>query len=316
MARSIRSLLLVGISIPLAVSAVGAGRKKTDPGAALKTAADYFGNLDLEKALRWTGIVLRDSPGTPEARRAALLKAVVSTVKLQTCEMTAKKYAEAMPKSPLRDERRRCRSLFLKATARSVLAGEALIGDVRRLLAHVGEPMTVEIDKNFDSLDLYKSAYTPYKMMVKHGRVPTTREQKTIEKHLSGMAFCVVVSSMLRGPNPRDEKIAREFEKRQVVKGTVNWAGVLTAAGDWLVRYAATCHVGWIDPKLNKLVSDPKRAVEGYLAAKRCFERVRELTKGLPLDKGGAHADERIEEIGKRLEDLGKAKSAGRGGRG
>ncbi len=306
MNRPIRSLLLVGISLLLAAVPLHAGEGKKDPKEAYALAADYFGKLDLDKALRWAGIVLRDAKGTPEAQQAALLKTLVSTVQLQKYKLAAGKYVEAMRKAVIRNERRRCRDAFLEATAESVYAGEMLTGDVNRLLPHVGKKMTIEIKKGFNSLELYKAAYMPYKML-DHGRPPTAKEGKDIEKHLSCQSFHYVMSRLLHGPNPGSASVVREFEKLETVKGSVDWAGVMTAAGEWLVQYAAVCQVGWMHPKLNKVMKDPEAAREGYLAARQCFEKVRELTKDLPLGAGGARADEQIEEIDKMLKELGKA---------
>jgi hypothetical protein len=49
--------------------------------------------------------------------------------------------------------------------------------------------------------------------------------------------------------------------------------------------------------------NDPEKARKGYILARRCFEKVKELTRDEALGKGRAHAEERIEEIDNILKE-------------
>jgi hypothetical protein len=291
--------------ISLSINSLQGAEKKGDPKVPYQSAVDHFGDLDLNRAYEWASIVIRDFPESKEAEKAVLLRAMISTIELQTFDILSRKCAEGMRKAIIYSDKKKNRKLYIEATQKAVECGEALVKDVKALFEYAGRPMAIEFKKNYDSLALLKEAYVPYKMLG-NGYPPTRKEMEIIERHQSDMSYCFVLSRLLYGPSPqRDEQIAKGFEKKQIIKGNVNWAGCMMAMGDWLIHYAPICKVGWIHPILNTKIKDLKKAKTGYETARRCFENVMDLSpKGQSYNVGRVRARKRIKEIDKALSEI------------
>ena len=303
-----KTLVMVSVFlISFSINSLQGAEKKENSGVPYQSAIDCFADLDLDRAYEWANIVIRDFPESEEAKKAILLKAMVSTTKVQTFDILSKKCGEAMQKGVIYKDKKKNRKLYVEATQRAVEGGEALVKDAKALFEYAGRPMAMEFKKNYDSSALLIEAYLPYKML-ENGYPPARKEMETIERHQSDMSYCFVLSCFLHNSSPEREQIAKSFEKKQIIKGNVNWAGCMAAMGDWLIHYAAICKVGWIDPALNTKIEDFEKAKIGYETAKRCFENVIELSsKGKPHNEGRVRAKARIKEIDKALSEINKA---------
>lgn len=304
--KAIRAIL-AGSVLMIAPSLLFAQGGEKDPDIPYQKAVDSFGDLKLEKARLWADIVLKDFPGSKQAARALLLKAAITTVKIQTFDTLGSKYAEGIRKAVLYEDKKKNRQLYADAVKKVLENGEVLIADYEALSKHIGKPMVVEIRKNYESLTVLNDAYVPYKMLEK-GFPPTPREQKKIEKHVANMSFCFVVSRILYGTASGGYKeIAGSLEKKVSLKGAVDWAGTMTAIGDWLVQYATVCYVGWIDLDRGAKMRDLKRARKGYAVARECFSRAAALMKDKPYHDTKVHADQRVKEIDSVITTIDKA---------
>ncbi|MCK4307401.1 hypothetical protein KAW50_04140 [candidate division WOR-3 bacterium] len=307
--RFLTGLVIVSVFlISFSLNSLQGAEKKENPGVPYQSAIDRFADLDLDRAYEWANIVIRDFPESEEAEKAILLKAMISTIKVQTFDILSKKCGEAMQKAVIYKDKKKNRKLYVEATQRAVEGGEVLVEDAKALFEYAGRPMAVEFKKNYDSSVLFIEAYLPYKML-ENGYPPARKEMETIERHQSDMSYCFVLSCFLHSSSPeRDEQIAKSFEKKQIIKGNVNWAGCMAAMGDWLIHYAAICKVGWIHPALNTKIKDFEKAKAGYETARRCFENVIKLSsKGRSHNEGRVRARARIKEIDKALSEINKA---------
>lgn len=301
MSKYVRALLILIVLLSLGPCLLFAQEEKKNPGIPYQGALDYFGDLDLDRAYKWADMVIRDFPKSEEAGKAKLLKVVILTIRLQAFDMLSRRYVEGMRKAVLYEYRKKNRDLYAEASKKSLEHGKILVEDIKILFPYVGRPMDIKVSKNFDSLKLLKDAYVPAEML-KKGFPPTRQERERIEKHQHDMSFCFVLSRLLYGPSPgSSEKIAKEFEKRQILEGKVNWAGCMTAVGDWLIHYGAVCNAGWIDLDRMARIKDVRRARKGYEMAEKCFKEVIKSLEDTPYDKGRVHAEERIKEIQETL---------------
>ena len=285
MSKTIRTLLVLGVLLLLSANSLPAERKKQGPRAAYQNAVDRLGDLDLDRAYKAADAVTRDFPDSGEAGEARLLKVAISTVKLQSFDMLRKKYAGAMPKAVLYNDKKKLSDAHIEATGKVVESGKVLVADVKALFEYTGRPLSVEVTKNYDNLKLLDEIYKPYKIL-EIGFAPTLGEKKKIEKLQHSMSLNFVLGRIL----------AKDVKGKQALKGDVDWVGCMTVVGDWLIQYAAVCKVGWIYPMMKKKVKDPKQARLGYETAGQCFEKVMRLA-GKSNDKRKVHARRRIKEI-------------------
>lgn len=298
MSRYVQMTLILAVLVAGGRS-LPAQEKDKDPGVAYQAALDYLGRLDPDRAYRCAGIVLRDFPESKEAGKARLLKVMISTMNVQSFDLLRKRYAVALEKALLFKDNRRSKALYVEATEKMVGSGKVLVEDIEALFEYVGRPMTVEIKKDYDGLDLLKETYRPYKIL-DIGFPPTEEEKKKVERLQYNMSLRFVLGRMLSGLSSVN---AKEFEKKRVLKGDVDWVGCVMAVGDWLVHHAAVCKVGWLDHIRNEKVEDPKQARSAYETARRCFEKAAELSKK-PRDRNGIRARERIKEIDRALREM------------
>jgi hypothetical protein len=210
--------------------------------------------------------------------------------------MLSKKYAGALQKAVLKEDQEKQRQLYVESLQETVTAGRDLVEDVKVLFPLVGTGMAMEIKKNNDSLALMKDAYVPFKML-ENGRRPSDEEAERIVRHQMDMSFCFVVSRLLQGAFPDDDKVAKDMEKRQIFRGDVDWIGCMTTAGDWILHYAPICRMGWIDRRTARTVRNTAEALAGFRTARECFQKVLDLTKDKPYDKAKVYAEDRIKEI-------------------
>jgi hypothetical protein len=298
---SMRSAVTFALVLLLSGSVLA---QKAGPEVPYKGAVEYLGNLDMANAYKWADTVIRDFPDSEEARKARVLKALISTIQLQTYDMLSTKYAEGIRKAVLYEHKKRNRDLYVETTRKALDQGEALLVDMRAIFSYVGTPMSLDIPKSYDSLDVLKDGYVPHEMLLK-GFPPTRDEDKRVRKHQLDMSFCYVLSRVYKGAAPgSDYDVAKAYEKRQLLNGQVDWSGVLSVMGDWLVHYGSICKVGWIDLEKQARLRNPSQAKKGYEAAKRCFEKVIKLNEDDQYDKGKVRAEERLKEIDETIDTL------------
>ena len=161
MSKPIQTLLVLGVLLLLSADSLPAQRKGKGPEATYRSAVGFLGNLDLDKAYKLAGTVIRKFPDSGEAEKARLLKVVISTIKLQSFDMLRKKYAGAMPKAVLRNDKKKLRDAHVEATDKVVKSGKVLVVDVEALSKYAGRPMSIEITKNYDDLKLLNEIYKP-----------------------------------------------------------------------------------------------------------------------------------------------------------
>ncbi len=292
MSKPIRALLALGVLLLLSADSLSAQRKKKSPEATYQSVVDRLGDLDLDEAYRLADTVIRTSPNSGEVEKARLLKVVISTVKLQSFEMLRKRYADGMQKAVLYKDKKKISDGYIEATDNVVKSGKALVADVKVLFEYTDRPLSIEITKSYDDLELLNETYKPYKML-ESGFPPASGEKEKIERLQHNMSLHFVLGRLL----------AKDAEGKRVLKGDVDWVGCMTIVGDWLIHYAAVCKVGWIYPMMEKKVKDPKQARSGYETAQQCFEKVMSLA-GKSNDKRKVHAGQRIKEIKKALSKM------------
>ncbi len=278
----------------LAIVSNSQGAEK-EPQLSYSKAITYLENLDMNMAYKRLDIITKDFPKSEEARKAALIKAVISATEFSSLDMLSTRYSEAVQKAKTDIAKREISKMYMEASRKMVESGKALTNDVQNLLKYTDKPLNLEIRKAYDSLGLATKAFLSIKKL-EEGKLPTLEEIKMIEDSQQDISYRHVLGKVLG---------AQDISSAKTIQGEADWSGIMILMGNWLVHCGGISKAGWIDPSTKKITKSFMQAERSFLIAKQCFEKARRFLKD-PDAK--AQAEARIKEIDKILKEFTREK--------
>jgi hypothetical protein len=287
-------LIVFNLSLVLFLAIVfnSQGAEK-EPQLSYSKAITYLENLDMNMAYKRLDIITKDFPKSEEARKAAIVKAVISATEFSSLDMLCTRYSEAVQKAKTDIVKKEISKMYMETSVKMVESGKALTNDVQNLLKYTDKPLNLEIKKAYDSLGLATKAFLSIKKL-EEGELPSVEEIKMMEDFQNDISYRYVLGKILT-----DEDLIAS----RTIEGDVDWANAVMLMGNWLVNAGGINKAGWIDPSTKKITKSLVQAEKSFLTAKQCFEKARRLLKE-PDAK--AQAEARIKEIDKILKELGR----------
>lgn len=281
-------VLLLVYSIAISVNPAETGK---EPQSSYLQAVDSLKDLDLRLAYKRLAIIIRDFPRSEEARKASLLKAVISASEFSSFDILASKYSEAIQKAKSNDVKKEIIKLYNKISQDKMDSGKNLINDVQILLKDTNKSISLQIKKEYDSLDFANKAFLPVKEL-EEGRIPSSDEIKNIEDFQKDVSYRYVLGKVLG---------EGDLISPKTIQKEVDWAETMFLMGNTLVHWGEINKVGWLDPATNKITRSFLQAEKSFLTAKQCFEKAKNLSKDRQFK---TKADGRIQEINEVLKEF------------
>jgi len=254
-------------------------------------AIDSLKDLNTQLAYKRLETIIRDFPGSEEARKAVLLKTVISATEFSSFDMLADKYSEALKKAGSNNIKQEIIKLYNKTSENKISSGKNLTSDAQVLLKDTNKSIFLEIKKGYDSLILVNKAFLPMKDL-ENGNLPDNEGIKSIEDFYKDGAFRHILGKVLAEDN---------LTAKKTINKEVDWASTMLLMGSWLVHAGAANKSGWLDPATNKMTKSLWQAEKSFTLAKQCFEKAKKLSRDRQVK---AQADERIKEIEKILKEF------------
>jgi len=288
-----RKVFFIFVLLSVYFTAVSASPIETakEPRSSYLKAADSLKDLNTQLAYKRLEIIIRDFPKSEEAKKAVLLRAVISATEFSSSDMLAAKYSEAIQKAKSNDVKKEIIKLYMETSKDMIDSGTNLIDDVRALLEDRNKSMTLEIKKEYDSLDFSSRAFLSIKKL-EAGELPTAEEIKDIKGFYKDGASRYVLGKVLA----EDDLTAK-----RTINKEVDWAGTMFLMGNWLIHVGGANKSGWLDPTNQKITKSLVQAEKSFLAAKQCFEKAKKLSK---VGQVRTQSDERIKEINQILNEF------------
>jgi hypothetical protein len=288
-----RKTLIIFMLLLICFIIAPANNAKTEkePQLSYSRAVAPLENLNTAMAYKRLDIITKNFPASEEAKKAVLLKAIISATEFSSADMLATRYSEAVEKAKEESEKIEISKLYMETSQRMIESGKDLINDTQALLKYAGESMSIEIDKEYDSLNWTSRAFLPIKRL-EEGGLPTVEEIRSIEDLHKDVSYRHALEKVLG---------KQDLIPEGTSQGEVDWSGTMLLMGNWLVRFGGVSKVGWMDPSTQKTTKSLVQAERAFSTAKKCFEKARGLAKTQSVK---AQAQERIKELNKILEEL------------
>lgn len=262
-----------------------------EPQLSYSRAINSLENLNTAMAYKRLDVIMRDFPASEEAKKGALLKAIISATEFSSADMLTTIYSGAVEKAKENGEKIEISKLYMKTSQKMMESGKNLVNDTQALLRYADEPISIKVEKGYDSLNWSARAFLPIKEL-EGGNLPTIEEVRNIENLQKDAAYRYALKKVLG---------EQDLIPEGTIQGEVDWPGTMLFMGNWLIRFGGVSRIGWMDPSTRKTTKSLIQAEEAFNTAKKCFERARGLAKTQSVR---IQAEERIKELNEILKEL------------